>query len=116
AAFSSSDLLSAGDGGGQLAHAAELGVAALQQFGDGLHGKVVEGTHENGLEKLGGGLVIGVGAALGLGDDFGHDAEFGEVFRRAAQGFRGEVGFGGVAPQNRSATLGRNHRIDGVFE
>ena len=88
---------SAGDGAYQLAHAAELGVAALEQFGDRLRGKLVEGAQKNGFEQLRGGFVIGVGAALGFGDDFIDDAEIAEVLGRDAQRLRGEFGLAGIA-------------------
>jgi hypothetical protein len=57
-----------------------------------------------------------MGAAHGLGDHLVDDLEPLEVARRHLHRFGGILGVGVVAPQDRGATLRRDHRVDRVLQ
>ena len=60
--------------------------------------------------------MIEMRAALGLGNDFVDDSQFLQIARGNFQRFGGDFGFGRIAPKNRSATLRRNHGVDGILQ
>src|SRR5713226_8978857 len=99
----------------ELGHVAEFGVAGVEQFFDGILFQFGEMLMQGGVKEQSGGFVVDVGSALGLGDDAVNAAEFFEVFGGNAHGLGGEFFFGGIAPHDGRATLGRDHGVNGVF-
>ena len=60
--------------------------------------------------------MIGVRAAFRLRHDFVNDAQLFQIFRRNLHGRGGGFRFRRIAPDDRSAPLRRNHRIETVFQ
>ena len=67
---------------------------------------------QGNVEQIGGGFVIAMGSALGLGNDIVDAAEFAEVGSGDAHGFGGQFLLCSVAPHDGGAAFGRDDRID----
>src|SRR3954447_9686737 len=96
------------------------GVAVVEEFlgasfgvGGPEIGEVAGDSLANGVDGGGG---VGVGSAIGFGDDFVDDAEGQEIGGGDAHGLGSGSGLTGVVPEDAGTRLGAGHRVDGVFE
>ena len=71
---------------------------------------------EDVAEKFGGSFMVAVSATVGLGNNFVDDAEFAKIRGHDFHGDGSCFRLGGVAPDDGSATLGRNHGVETVFQ
>src|SRR6266849_9099678 len=102
--------------GEELAHVAEFLVAGVEKFLDALVGEDEELALEGVPEEFGGGFVVTMGAAVGFGDDFVHNAEVLQVRGHDLHGDGRGFGFGGIAPDDGRTAFWRNHGVEAVFE
>lgn len=98
------------------AELAEPPVALVQEALDRLLAEILEDLRELVAQPPSASARIGVGTAQGLRHDLIDDPESQQVGRRQPHRFGG-LGFPLlVFPEDRRATLGRDHRVDGILE
>src|SRR6478609_5481285 len=97
------------------AHAAELRATAPAQLLARCLVQLLERLGQRCLQVAGCDLVVVLRAAVRLGDDRVYDAELQAVERVRLERRRGLLRLAGVAPENRSAALGRDHGVDRVL-
>src|SRR5579863_6308068 len=100
----------------KLAHAAEFLVALGEEFRDRKGGSLRQSAGEDGVEKASGGNVVHMSAAFGFGNDGIDQLEAQQILRGDFQRFGSGLGLGGVAPHDGGAALGRNDRVNRIFE
>src|ERR1700693_3808628 len=89
----------------ELAHAAELFVAAVYDLAGTLLRQDEEVALQHFAQKFCGAFVVGVSATVWLGNDFVDDPEIFEISGHNLHGDSGGFGFSGIAPDDGGATF-----------
>ena len=86
------------------------------QLAGGEGREVLEGLIEGIADVVDDGIGVAVGAALGFADDLIDDSQLAQVLGRELEGVGRFLAMVGAAPEDRGAALGRDDRVDRVFE